>query len=171
MPAINLTQDEIDDLIRKGIIPAEKAAPRKKPVSLVSPFFDCVGPGVMFLVPVATVSEANGRAWRERSNRTKQARHAVAKVCGPNLRHLATLAEHYHRGGALTVRLTRLGGKRLDALSNLGVSLKSVEDVVAMFLAADDGDPRWKAVAAQEAGPLVGVRVEIQPLDFPEDRQ
>ena len=44
---------------------------------------------------------------------------------------------------------------------NLPSSLKGVEDAVALMLGADDGDPRWRCVCAQEPGGRAGVRVRI----------
>lgn len=191
MPTVTLTKAQIDDLVRRGLIPPVK--PKKpKAAAVVDPEFatqpcgkcggdgdargggrvfpgtDCgecngtgVGNRVTITAPVKTASESNARAWREKSNRTREARRVLSAVLGPNLRHLAPLAEHYHGGGVLEVVITRLGGKKLDAMSNLGASLKATEDFICLVLGTDDGDPRWKCRADQEVGGPVGVRIVI----------
>ena len=124
---------------------------------LVEPSF--IPPGC-WVLPITTASEANGREWRKRSNRTQAARKVVSTQLGRALVYLAAFAMHYHAGGTLKVTLTRLGGHRLDR-SNLPVALKSTEDALALMLGADDGDPRWQAEWKQEAGGPAGVRVEL----------
>ena len=119
------------------------------------------GNAVEFTVPVETVSEANQRGWRGKASRAGSQRKAVAAVLGKHLRELADFADHYHAGWPLGVTITRLGGRRLDALSNLGAALKAIEDTVALVIGADDGDPRWRGRAEQEPGGEVGVRIRL----------
>lgn len=114
-----------------------------------------------WVIPVVTASEANGRDWRARSRRSDAAWRAVSRAFGPTLLYVAPVAAAYHRGEAVRVRLTRLGGRALDRAVNLPSSLKGVEDAVAYFLAANDGDDRWRCEVAQEPGGLAGVRVEL----------
>ncbi len=111
-------------------------------------------------LPVETSSEANGREWRKRSNRTQAARKVVSAQLGRDLIYLAAFAAHFHAGGALRITFTRLGGRKLDR-SNLPTALKSTEDAVALLMGADDGDPRWQPTWEQEPGGAVGVRVEL----------
>jgi len=49
-------------------------------------------------------------------------------------------------------------------MANLGRSLKSVEDVLAGAMLADDGDARWRATAHQEPGGVVGVRIKVEVI-------
>ncbi len=111
-------------------------------------------------LPVETSSEANGREWRKRSNRTQAARRVVSAQLGRDLVYLAVFAAHYHAGGALRITFTRLGGRKLDR-SNLPTALKATEDALCLMLGADDGDPRWQPAWEQEPGGAVGVRVEL----------
>lgn len=111
-------------------------------------------------LPIVTASEANGRDWKARSNRTKQARDIISKAFGPV--ELDRFKWRYHALKLpLDVTFTRLGGRKLDA-ANLPVALKSTEDAVAMMLGCDDGDPRWRVSFEQEPGGLTGVRVTIR---------
>ncbi len=120
----------------------------------------CFAPPGKWVLPIVTVSEANGRDWKKRSARTQQARRIVSKELGCRLDYLAPFARHYHAGRKLRITLVRLGGRKLDA-ANLGGALKATEDAVALMLGADDGDPRWLVEFAQQPGGLCGVRVEV----------
>jgi hypothetical protein len=138
-------------------VSAKARAKRAKAVLVAESFRD---PGT-WTVAVATASETNERSKWSRNSRTIAARRAVSRLMGATLAKLAPFAEHYHRGGTLSVLLVRLGGHRLDR-SNLPAALKAVEDAVALMLGADDGDPRWDADWQQEPGPgPVGVRVAL----------
>lgn len=138
-----------------------KGGGKARPPALVEAGFARAGEAAVFTVPVVTVSEANQREWRGRSARTGLQRRAVSKVLGRHLAELVPFAEHYHGGGRLGVRLVRLGGRPMDRLANLGASLKAVEDMVALAVGADDGDPRWLAWADQEPGGPAGVRIVL----------
>jgi hypothetical protein len=134
-------------------------APKAKP-ELVEPSVILAGGKLTAEIPVETVSEINDRKWKARSRRTGKAWKAVSRTICPHLILLASFAAAYHRGQALRIVFTRLGGKRLDR-SNLPTALKATEDSVAYLLGADDGDPRWRAAWEQQPGGAVGVRVEI----------
>ena len=122
-----------------------------------------VNEGVLTIVcAVETFSEINGRDWRERSKRTKAARIAVRSAIAHRLDLLHTYSRHYTAGGTLKVTFTRLGGKKLDRMANLGTALKGVEDAFAYLLFASDGDARWRATAEQEPGGEVGVRITVE---------
>jgi hypothetical protein len=117
-----------------------------------------------WVLPIVTASEANGREWRKRSNRTQNARRIVSREFGCRLDYLAPFARHFHAGRPLSVRLTRLGGRKLDA-ANLGPALKATEDAVALMLGADDGDSRWCVEFHQEPqASLQGVRIELEAI-------
>lgn len=125
---------------------------------LVLPVF--VPPGT-WVVPIRTASEANLRDWRGRSNRTKAAREAVSSLFGKTLDRLAVFALHFHAGGVVRAKFTRLGGRTLDR-SNLPISMKSAEDAVCLMMGVNDGDPRWDVSFAQQPGGQIGVRVELE---------
>jgi len=112
------------------------------------------------VIPLVTSSEINGRDWEARSRRSNAAWKAVSQALGPHLRDLAPIAESYHSGETITIRLTRIGGRKLDR-SNLPTALKATEDAVAFLIGADDGDPRWQAEWDQEPGGPMGVRIEV----------
>jgi hypothetical protein len=119
---------------------------------------------VVLTLPVVTASEVNQRDWRSRSRRGKVAWKALSDVLGPRLALVAPIGEAFHAGKPVRVALTRLGGRKLDR-SNLPTALKAVEDAVAYFLGADDGDPRWVAEWHQEPGGPAGVRVELSVVE------
>ncbi len=157
----------LDAALARGLIhpnqitAAEVRAPqpggKSAAVELVAATFSPPG---LWVLPIETSSEANGREWRKRSSRTQAARKAVSVAFGKSLLWVACYADHYHRGGVLRVALTRLGGRKLDR-SNLPAALKATEDAVAMMLGADDGDPRWQPAWEQEPGGAAGVRVAL----------
>lgn len=163
----------LDTALERGLIDPKQLLPQPPaaaPVAasgdtptwpdLVVPAFTPPG---LWTLPIATASEANGRDWRKRSNRTRAARKIVSEQLGRALVWVAAFAAHYHAGGALRVTFTRLGGKRLDN-SNLPPALKATEDAVALMFGADDGDPRWRAEWGQEPGGPGGVRVELHTV-------
>lgn len=127
--------------------------------NLVQPAF--IAPAT-WVLPIVTVSESNQRDWRSRSGRTKKAKKAVSVGLGKTLGYLAHIADHYHSGQPIRVKLTRLATRKIDA-ANLGGALKATEDGVAIAIGADDGDPRWIAEFDQEIGDVVGVRIELKP--------
>jgi len=143
-------------------LPTAPASKPRRKAQLVQSWF--IDDPLTWLLPIVTASEANGRDWRARSNRTQQARRIVSAALGFRLPHLAKIAEHYHwRQGHIRVSLTRIGARKLDA-ANLGPALKATEDAVALMLGADDGDTRWHAEFHQQVGGLVGVRIAITEL-------
>lgn len=134
----------------------------KKATPQVFPDIEFQGNAVLIVLPILTKSEANqGGNWKGKSQRTKDARRQMSKLCGPKLRQLARFAEHYHQGGILKAKITRLGGRHLDKMANLGAALKATEDAICLMLGVDDGDPRWQVIADQEPGGDVGVSIEI----------
>lgn len=179
MPTVRATPEEIEKLTKMALDRGGTvtfAAPMttldqicgvrrvaRKPTPQVSAtiFFTSDG-GVRLTLPILTKSEANqGGNWKGKSKRTKDARRQVSLLCGPKLRKLARFAEHYHAGGILRAKFTRLGGRKLDRMANLGAALKATEDAICLMLGVDDGDPRWVAVSEQEPDGAVGVRIEI----------
>lgn len=153
--------------IEKGLIQlaAQAAEPEPDPVPK-EPRGKTPRGASAFVVPalwffaVDTRSEVNGREWRGRSARTQEARKAVSELMGRTLGWVAPYAAHYHAGGALRVKFTRLGRQRLDR-SNLPTATKAVEDAVCLVLGTNDGDPRWRAEWEQDTSSVAGVRVEL----------
>lgn len=145
-------------------MPGTKAK-EPKPEFVPEQFTPPAEPGFPMVVtlPIKTMSEANRTVWQQKSSRIRSARGIVSKFFGRNMRHLLPFAEAYHGGRTVYVTLTRIGGPKLDALANLGASLKGVEDAVALMLGADDGCPLFRSRAEQEpkiGGPC-GVRIEL----------
>ena len=168
MPSIQVSQEQYDRLLKAGLVsvPGNKgkgAKKRSKSKELVEPSFTPEGPngGPVWVVPLKTVSEANQRGWHGKANRTTQARNIVCKALGEHLRHVVPFAEAYHRGEVVRLVLTRLGGGRLDALSNIGAALKATEDACALVCGANDGSPNWQAKAEQKPGGPMGVMIEL----------
>lgn len=145
--------------------PKDEAVAKKKktPVKLVEPWI-CGYPSghVELHVPIETINETNSRAaWQAKNRRAGAAWVAVRKAIGVHLSLLEPFAKEYASNGALRVRFTRLGGRKLDR-SNLSPACKGVEDAIAYCLGANDGDPRWHPDWDQDTSwDGVGVRVEI----------
>lgn len=70
-------------------------------------------------------------------------------------------------GYALTVHMTRLGGRKLDD-DNLDGAFKSVRDGVADWFGIDDGDPIWRWDCFQSPGGDAGIEITIRCA--PDDR-
>lgn len=147
--------------------PVKEKPVKRKPSEMVCPICVVDDAGVLRMtLPVETKSETNMRDWRARSRRSGQAWQVTRSTV--NIRMLAAFEEHYRAGGVIQAVFTRLGGKRLDSMSNLGASMKGVEDAVAFLVGANDGSDQWQVTAAQEVYSVelghtqIGVRVELR---------
>lgn len=120
------------------------------------------GSKLILMVAVETKNETNERKWKSKNRRAGAAWNAVRKSLGPRLSLLEPFAVAYAAGKALKITFVRLGGRRLDQMSNLGAALKGCEDAIAYLLGANDGDPKWHAVAEQDTVGLTGVRIEVE---------
>lgn len=141
--------------------PVATAPTKPEPVELIEATFRASWDFPVWQIPLETRSEANLRDWRRRSKRSDSAWRAVSRAFGPHLVYVATFARLYHTGHPIHVRLTRLGGRKLDQSVNLPASLKAVEDAVAWSMGADDGSPLWRCTFAQEPGGSMGARIEL----------
>jgi len=152
---MGLSLDWLEVLKTKGFIDAPE--PEHDDSPFVPVLF--IPPGTITL-PIETASEANGREWRERSNRNKEARRIVSRVIGSRWEFFHRFPVAYHKGEKLKLIFTRLGGRKLDK-ANVGPALKGVEDALALMFGANDGDDRWDSSFEQSPGGLKGVRIEI----------
>lgn len=166
--ARGITFDEGERNDREPNTKGKRRKPAKEQMVEASVTF---GRGVVVMVlPIFTASEANisfkSREKWDQANRKKGARDIVFRHMAQHMRKFAAFAEHYRKGGVLELTFTRLGCKWLDVMANLGMSMKAVEDAVAMYLGANDGNRRaWLAKAAQDdTFPRMGVKVEIRIL-------
>ena len=157
------------ELVRKlesigGVYGQTVAPPARepKPKEFVEPGIVIEPHRLVILVDVETTNETNARDWRARSRRSGQAWKRTRNAIGVHLGALEPFARVYASGGALKVKFTRLGGRHLDQMANLGASMKGVEDAMAYLLGADDGDPRWHAIAQQKPGGPMGVEVVLE---------
>lgn len=106
-------------------------------------------------MPVHVVTEGNMHEhWRSRYTRRK----------AQQLRTTAFLEAWRHSGNPwpappLTITLTCLGPRRLDAHDNLPMSFKAVVDAIAKWLRIDDGDERLTWQYAQEHSKQHSIRV------------
>lgn len=154
------------DAKRVGL--AEPSKPRRRKdrsIAFVQPGIAVEPNRITIMIAVETKAEVNQRAWKAKNRRAGEAWRRTREAIGPHLGALEPFARHYADGGALRVGFVRLGGRRLDVMSNLGSALKGVEDAVAYLLGASDGSPQWHAAAGQEpGGGLVGVRVTVEAL-------
>lgn len=140
-----------------------KPAKREKPAELIEPDIK-VGNDARIIINVAidTDCEINGRSWKAMHRRNGAAWRAVREAVGVHLDVFVVHARDYCAGLELRAKFTRIGGRRLDPMANLGTSMKGCEDAICYLLGIDDGSPQWVAKAEQEPGPgPVGVRIEI----------
>jgi hypothetical protein len=115
-------------------------------------------------IPAMTVSEANrGGKLHLKIKAKVSVKEACRQTLGPRASLLAPFTEAYHAGKALRVKFTRLGGRTLDP-ANIGSACKTVEDMVAGAMLANDRPPLWNSSYDQEPGGVVGMRVEIEIL-------
>ena len=161
MPSIQVTKEVLDQLVAKGLVEAPAKRGKRAKDQLLPPSF-IPGESPVWVVPVKTVSEANSRGWRQKSGRTQGTRKAVCRALGQHLEAVIPFATAFHAGRAVVVRLTRLGGQKLDRTANLPSSLKAVEDSVALVMGADDGAPNWRCEVDQEPGGDWGVRIQLE---------
>ena len=114
---------------------------------------------IVWELPIKTVSEANSSEhWT-----VKAKRHRVQQF----FVRMAFHAQKTQPTLPCCVKMTRLGGRRLDAKDNLPMALKYVADAIADQLVpglrpgmADD-DPRITWEYAQEKAKKPGIRIEI----------
>jgi hypothetical protein len=112
-------------------------------------------PQLAFTIPVRVVSEANqSEHWRTKCKRKKQQQGAVWEEW-LDVRHVPICLP-------CTVRLTRIGPKRMDS-DNLAGSFKHVQDQVARELGIDDGSRhiKWEYAQVAVGKRHYAVRVEV----------
>lgn len=144
--------------------PFEAPAPVEAKPRLKKPLLpSCFVPPATFLVGIRLESEANlSGHWTKKNRRKRGCHRAVSELLGKHLAILVPFAEHYHAGGAVKVKMIRLGGNKLDT-GNLWNAVKGLEDAIAFMIGANDGDPRWVAEPGQETGgDRVGVKVQLE---------
>lgn len=111
-------------------------------------------------VPGLRVQSLNVKEhWSARSRRVNAEKAAVALA-------LSTLgtgtAAALRASPKLSVRLVRLGGRKLDR-DNLAAAFKGTLDATCKWLRCDDGDEERLAIAwSQEPGGEYGVRIELE---------
>ena len=145
---------------KKAVEPEEpEAKKRTKPLATKVCVLDPSG-SLRIVVAVVTHSEGNAKEWKARHRRTGQAWMAVSDAVDREL--LAPFSTYYRAGQPLSIKFVRLGGKHIDGMANLGMTMKGCEDALAFLIGANDGSPNWVAAAQQEEDlPFLGVRIEI----------
>lgn len=115
-----------------------------------------------FEVPLRTRSPNRKEHWGARQRRVKKEREAVASGFPWQFKGL--------RGDQLTITVTRVAPRQLDAHDNLRASLKGCVDEISSLLGFDkaDNDPRLTWRYAQERGKYA-VRVTIEALTIDKD--
>jgi hypothetical protein len=115
--------------------------------------------GFTVLLPVTTISVANGREWRRRVKANQAARRewtlAVARLQLPKLTP------------PVRIHLVRLGGRKVDPFDNLPCCLKNCVDFLCEWLGVDDGDQDKVTITCDQRpgkGP-VGVRVTVEETE------
>ena len=118
-------------------------------------------PPATWIVGLEVKSESNERGhWSRHHGRKAGQQRTVSEALGKHLRVLADYAEAFHRGDLLTIKLTRLGGRRMDR-SNLANAFKGVEDTIALIIGANDGAGNWRCEFDQEPNVRVGIKIEL----------
>lgn len=114
-----------------------------------------------FLIPIRTISEANGREhWRAKANRAKHQRE-MARMFTAQWEPLPK--------PPLTITITRIGVRPLDD-DNLATSQKAVRDGIADAIGIDDGDARLSWRYAQRKGKPKEYAVEVEICNTKEAR-
>lgn len=112
------------------------------------------GPAVVLSVPLKLVSEANQREhWSTRFDRKSEQQEFMSLV-------LPLAGRLFYVMYLQSIKLTRVGCK-MDADNNVG-SFKHVQDAIAKWLGADDGDVMWEYEQQTDADGCVGLRVTFQ---------
>ena len=164
---MNLSRAEEQRLIEMGatITHAKPIAQERHRETTKKPFVEAgivlAAGRITIVLPTETRSESNQRDWHGRAKRTKSARRILFDFMGPKHAALTHFVSHFHSGGALQIKFTRLGGQRLDD-DNLRSSMKATRDAVASMMLADDGDSRFHWRYEQEPWKEVGIRIEIE---------
>lgn len=106
-------------------------------------------------LPLRIRSEANGSHghWATRARAIKEQRQAVAWC----------LKAHEPVGMPCTVKLTRIGPRKLDGHDNLPRAFKHVADQIAEWLGVKDNDPRltWRYEQRSEGAGKYAAEVVI----------
>lgn len=146
--------------------PEAKATVERDEVrTMVEPSIAIVDGKLVLMVAVETKNETNQRIWKAKNRRAGAAWRAVRGAIGSNLALLEPFTRHLAVNGSLRATFTRLGGRHLDVLANLGASFKGVEDAICYLLGLDDRDSRWHPIPAQDTEhDGVGVMVEIERI-------
>ncbi len=148
--------------VRLDAMPRDKRASKRELVP--NAYVGCQGNWLAWQIGVEVVSEANLRSRHERSARAAAQKRAVMAFLAPDWKIWGPAGDHCRAGKPLLVRLTRIGGKRLDRV-NLMVAFKAVEDAVAALLGCNDGSPFWLLECEQCSADGVGIRIEFERRD------
>ena len=115
-------------------------------------------PQLAFTIPVRVDSETNGREhWAAKYARKQKQRQALLSEWMWRLHK-----SWYFAGPSYTVRLTRIGPKKLDT-DNLAESFKAIRDLIANLLGIDDGSEviKWEYEQVAVGKRVYAIRVEI----------
>lgn len=146
--------------VKIGEEPAAEKPVKVKP-KLITPAFEFYRGMPTWFVPIVIISEANERGhWSKAVGRKGHQRREIQKALASRMRYLVPLAEHVHAGGAIGVRLTRIGPRTLDK-GNCWRAVKAAEDAVADFLGIDDGSPQWRIEVEQEKKSESGLKIQM----------
>ncbi len=165
---LHVTQEEYDRWMRAGLIRLDQAHPAPPPPKgrrlpkrkLVPSVFV---PPATWLVGVECFAEANARGhWSKHHGRKAGQQRKVSELLGKHLATLAPFAEHYHTGKPILIKLTRLGGQRMDQWDNLPRALKAILDTVCLICGIDDGSPLLRVEFDQESNDRLGVRITLE---------
>lgn len=132
-------------------------APRRPKPRLVEPEFR---PPACWVIPVMTYGPNGGKIDRSAIGRSGSQRKAVARCISPRMAALLPSIDHFHRGGQIMAKFTRIG-RKLDEADNLPYSMKYVKDMIALYFGAEDDDRRFRWEYANLSAKLNGVMVEI----------
>jgi hypothetical protein len=124
---------------------------------------------IRFSIPLRTKTGLNGREHpMVRAKRVEKEREAT-RAAWMALTTILQRMQHSPDHGALQVRLTRIGPRRIDGDNAVG-ALKAVRDELAAILGVDDGDRaiRWRYPNLDPETNAIGpyaVVVEIEHAD------
>lgn len=148
---MRITEAQFNALTRKRPIRRRLTASQFAPVAAQFNF-----PVWTLTLPLAVVSEANQREfWAKKHRRSASQREQIAQEW------LVAFGKNTPKPPC-RIRLTRLGGTRIDTDDNLNISFKAVRDELARIIGLDDRSPLYTWEYAQEPGGERGIRIEIE---------
>jgi hypothetical protein len=162
IPGVREQLEAQDQAMRRALCPPGESPPAKKQQrELCAASFTPPGTWVVPLYIYAGDNLPGTSGARRRIGRAGHERKITSRILGPHLDVLAGFGKVIHGGGALKVKMTRLGGREMD-YSNIVAACKYVQDTIALMFGIEDHDSRWHWDYGKKPGGPYGVQIEIE---------